>query len=82
MGSTIFTRGEAKGRAERAANLIAKLLRHRLGKDQELEVEALAKRLPLCTDAMLDRISILVVDEKKEDLLDAIERLVPKAKKD
>jgi hypothetical protein len=84
MGSTIFSRGEAKGRAEgraeRAADLIAKLLRHRLG--EGADVEALVKRLALCADATLDRISILVVDVKREDLLAAVNDLISKDGKD
>jgi hypothetical protein len=76
MGSTIFSRGEAKGRADKAADLIAKLLRHRLG--EGADVEALVKRLPLCGEATLDRISFLVVDVKKEDLLAAVNDLMSK----
>jgi hypothetical protein len=66
--------GRAEGRAERGAELVADLLRHRLGKSRK--VDALVKRLPSCTDATLDKISILILDQDKTDLLEAVERLM------
>ncbi len=39
-------------------------------------MDALVKRLPSCADATLDKISILILDKDKTDLLASMERLM------
>ena len=75
MESTIFTRGIAKGRVD----MVARLLRYRLSEGKAVDaVEALVTMLPRCSDEVLDQISLLVIDKKKEDLLAAVEDLISK----
>ncbi len=74
MKSTVLNEMRALGSAEGGARVVAKLLRHRLGRSRK--VDALVKRLPSCTETTLDRISILILDQDKTDLLASIERLM------
>ena len=63
-------------RSRSRAEVVAKQLSHRLGKSRKLDL--LLKRLPECSDAVLDKISILILDEEKASLLASVERLIPK----
>ena len=80
MESTVFKEIKAQGEVEGQRKVFARLLRVRLGKNKR--TEALVARLPLCTDAVLEKVGDLLVGAKKKaDLLAAIERLVPKEPK-
>ncbi len=50
--------------------------RHRLGERDV--VESLVKRLSACAAATLRQVSFLIMDESKESLVAAVERLLPK----
>ncbi len=68
--------GRAEGRIEGHANALADQLRHRLGVNEV--VESLVKRLSACSDATLRQISFLIMDESNENLVAAVQRLLPK----
>ncbi len=79
MASTIYTRGETKGRVTGRVEVLAEQLLRRLGKSKK--VAGLVKRLPLCSDRDLHKVSLLIVDEKEDKaLLAAVERLIPRSK--
>lgn len=58
--------------------VFARQLRARLGKNRR--TERLVARLPLCTEAILEKVGdLLVGPKKKPELFAALERLAPKA---
>lgn len=78
MESTVFKEIMAQGEVAGLRRIVARQLRLRLGKNKR--TEGLVARLPLCTDAALEKVGdLLVGSKKKTDLLLAVEKLIPKA---
>ncbi len=80
MGTTVYSMGVADGAAKERLAIVSTQLRRKLGKTKRADL--LLKRLKLSSRATVKKVSLLVLEKDKRDLLVALGRLLPKIEND